>query len=93
MLIIGRLAIAFVKFKRVICTREDVNIQLGGILDAAPADFRRKRDDGSGFSVDRNIFKVSRDIAPRSTRDLLARKEVEPGPSRVPDFSDGGSCP
>ena len=92
-LVVSCFTIVFVKIKRVISTWEDVNIQLDGILDSAPADFRRKRDNGTSFGVDGNIFESCFNIPPRSTRNLLARKEVEPGSSRVPDFSDGGSCP
>src|SRR5687767_6912878 len=87
--IICGLAIIFVEFEAIIRTGEDIQIKFSGILDSAPADSWRKRDDGSCLGIDWNIFKCSSDLMPRPTRYLFAIKEVKPVPRRKPDVLGG----
>ena len=73
------------------CAGENVNIQLGWILDAAPSDFGRKRDDRPRFGIDGNILEPNSDIAPLSARNLLASKEVGLRSRWQPDSLNGES--
>src|SRR5689334_18886725 len=86
LLIIRCLTIIFIQLKAIIGTRENINIQLTGILNAAPPNLRRQWDNRASFRKDWNIFQCGFDSPPLTTRKLLAIKEVEPSPSWDPDL-------